>query len=74
LVNNLDAEKVKSVRWYIDCGDDDFLYEGNCLVYIAMKKREIPNEFRVRDGGHGWGYWRESLVDVLGFVSQGFHR
>jgi hypothetical protein len=28
----------KAVRWYIGCGDDDFLYEGNSLVHIAMKK------------------------------------
>ena len=55
----------KSVRWYIDCGDDDFLYEGNSLVHIAMRKREIPHEFRIRDGGHNWTYWRTALPDVL---------
>jgi S-formylglutathione hydrolase FrmB len=37
-----DAEAMKSVKWYFDCGDDDFLYEGNSLVHIAMKKKEIP--------------------------------
>ena len=50
LVNNMPDSLKKSVRWYIDCGDDDFLYEGNCLVHIAMKKKEIPHEFRIRDG------------------------
>ncbi len=64
----------KSVRWYIDCGDDDFLYEGNSLVHIAMRKKEIPHEFRVRDGGHGWTYWRASLPAVLEFVSTAFHQ
>ncbi|MEO5893256.1 MAG: alpha/beta hydrolase-fold protein [Ferruginibacter sp.] len=64
----------KAVRWYIDCGDDDFLYEGNSLVHIAMRKKEIPHEFRIRDGGHNWTYWRRSLPDVLEFVSQGFHQ
>ena len=74
LVNNVPDDQKKAVRWYIDDGDDDFLYEGNCLVHIAMRKKEIPHEFRVRDGGHTWTYWRESLPEVLGFVSQGFHQ
>jgi len=69
-----DAEAMKSVKWYFDCGDDDFLYEGNSLVHIAMKKKEIPHEFRIRDGAHNWTYWRESLPEVLGFVSETFHQ
>lgn len=69
-----DVETLKKVRWYIDCGDDDFLYEGNALVHIAMKKRQIPHEYRVRDGAHNWTYWREALPTVLGFVSDAFHQ
>jgi enterochelin esterase-like enzyme len=74
LINDLPAEQIKSVRWYIDCGDDDFLYEGNSLVHIAMRKKEIPHEFRIRDGGHTWSYWRESLPEVLEFISMAFHQ
>lgn len=74
LVQNMDADKIKSVRWYIDCGDDDFLYEGNALIHIALKKRDVPHEYRVRDGGHTWTYWRTALPDVLAFVSQAFHQ
>lgn len=74
LVNVIKDDQKKAVRWYIDCGDDDFLYEGNSLVHIAMKKKEIPHEFRIRDGAHNWTYWRQSLPQVLEFVSQGFHQ
>ena len=74
LVNAIKDDQKKAVRWYIDCGDDDFLYEGNNLVHIAMKKKEIPHEFRIRDGAHNWTYWRQSLPQVLEFVSQGFHQ
>ncbi len=74
LVENVDVEKIKSVRWYIDCGDDDFLYEGNSLIHIAMRKREIPHEFRIRDGNHGWHYWRTALPEVLSFISRSFHQ
>lgn len=74
LMNTMDVGKLKSVRWYIDCGDDDFLFEGNSLVHIAMKKRKIPHEYRIRDGAHNWTYWRESLPEVLRFVSMAFHQ
>jgi len=74
LINDMPAEDIKSVRWYIDCGDDDFLYEGNSLIHIAMRKKEIPHEFRIRDGDHSWTYWRESLPQVLSFVSDSFHQ
>jgi S-formylglutathione hydrolase FrmB len=79
LINAIDAEALnknrqKQVRWYIDCGDDDFLYEGNSLVHIAMRKKDIPHEFRIRNGGHTWTYWRESLPEVLSFISAAFHQ
>ncbi len=74
LIESVPVEDIKSVRWYIDCGDDDFLYEGNSLAHIAMKKKEIPHEYRVREGRHSWTYWRESLPKVLEFVSQAFHQ
>jgi len=74
LIESISEEHKKDVRWYIDCGDDDFLYEGNSLVHIAMRKKEIPHEFRIRDGGHSWTYWRTALPDVLTFVSEAFHQ
>lgn len=74
LIKNMPEDQKKAVRWYIDCGDDDFLFEGNSLVHIAMRKKEIPHEFRIRDGAHNWTYWREALPTVLEFVSQAFHQ
>lgn len=74
LIEKAESKNLKSVRWYIDCGDDDFLYEGNSLVHIALRKKEIPHEFRIRDGAHSWTYWRESLPMVLKFISDAFHQ
>ena len=74
LVNSMPEDQLKSVRWFIDCGDDDFLYEGNSLIHIALRKKNVPHEYRVRDGGHTWTYWRASLPVVLTFVSDAFHQ
>jgi enterochelin esterase-like enzyme len=74
LIENIPDDQKKAVRWYIDCGDDDFLFEGNSLVHIAMKKKEVPHEFRISDGAHNWTYWRKALPTVLSFVSDAFHQ
>jgi enterochelin esterase-like enzyme len=74
LIDSIPVDKKNEVRWFIDCGDDDFLFEGNSLVHIAMRKKGIPHEFRIRDGGHTWTYWRASLPTVLTFISDAFHQ
>ena len=74
LLETVPVEDIRSVRWYIDIGDDDFLFDVNSLAHIRMRRKDIPREYRVRDGGHRWSYWREALPEVLGFVSQSFHR
>ncbi len=74
LIKSMSKEQIEAVRWYIDCGDDDFLYEGNSLVHLALRNKYIKHEFRIRDGGHTWTYWREALPEVLKFVSDGFHQ
>ncbi|MDH6306373.1 enterochelin esterase-like enzyme [Parabacteroides sp. PF5-5] len=65
-------KQIKQIRWYMSCGDDDFLYEGNSLMHILFKKKEIPHEYRVKDGAHTWSYWRMELPLVMEFVSKSF--
>ena len=74
LARTLPEESLKKVRVYIDCGDDDFLIKGNCALHFLLTDRKIPHEFRVRDGGHTWSYWRTGIVDGLKFIGQSFHR
>ena len=74
LARSLPEDSLKKVRYYIDCGDDDFLTKGNCALHLLLADRKIPHEFRVRDGGHTWSYWRTGIVDGLKFIGQSFHR
>ncbi len=74
LARSQPEDSLKKVRYYIDCGDDDFLIRGNCALHLLLTDRKIPHEFRVRDGGHTWSYWRTGIVDGLKFIGQSFHR
>lgn len=66
------VENLKSIRWYTDCGDNDFFYEGNIEFFLAMKKKGIPIDYRMRSGVHGWYYWVTGLAPILHFLSIGF--
>ena len=74
LMTSMPDSLKKAVRWHIDCGDDDFLSQGNALIHVAMQKKEIPHKFSITDGGHNWKYWRAALPVVLEFVSTSFHQ
>ncbi len=65
-------EKYRTIRWFLDCGDDDFLLDVNFRFYQEMQRAKVPCELRVRDGNHNWEYWRSALYMALPFVSDGF--
>ena len=74
-LENADEDKkaaLRTVRWFLDCGDDDFLFFQNVEYIKTMKMARIPVQFRVRDGIHDWCYWQESLFIALPFISNGF--
>ncbi len=74
IVKTSDTNKTKTVRIYLDCGDDDHLYKGNSTFHILLRDLHIPHEYRVRDGGHQWAYWRSGLKDALKFIGTSFHQ
>ncbi len=74
-VNNATPEvidKLKNIRWYTDCGDNDFFYQGNIAFFLAMKEKGIPIDYRMRSGVHSWYYWVTGLAPILHFISIGF--
>ncbi|WP_346857863.1 alpha/beta hydrolase-fold protein [uncultured Draconibacterium sp.] len=75
IIQNADAkavEALKTVNWFIDCGDDDFTFDPNMEFISALRQKQIPYQLRVRDGGHTWEYWHSALYIALPFVSNCF--
>ena len=66
-------QELRTVKWFVDCGDDDFLFDGNIDFYQAMRRAHIPCQLRVRDGGHTWEYWHSALYIALPWVSRSFN-
>jgi S-formylglutathione hydrolase FrmB len=74
IVETKSADDLKKVRYWIDCGDDDFLTKGNSLLHILLIDKKVPHEYRVRDGGHSWTYWRTGIIDALAFIGDSFRQ
>ena len=65
-------EKLRTVKWFIDCGDDDYLLDLSLSLYQKMRDRDVRSELRVRDGWHSWEYWHQALRLSLPFASRNF--
>lgn len=65
-------QELRTIQWFVDCGDDDFLFDCNLDFYQAMRRAGIPCQLRVRDGGHTWEYWHSALYIALPWVSRAF--
>lgn len=72
IIENTPVDQLKSIRYYIDCGDDDHLIKGNMTLHAILLDKGVPHEFRVRDGAHTWTYWRTALPEVLKFTGASF--
>jgi enterochelin esterase-like enzyme len=72
IVKNKQASELSRVRYWIDCGDDDPLSEGNSLLHTMLLEKQVPHEFRIRDGAHNWLYWRSGIIDALKYIGDSF--
>lgn len=65
-------EQLRSVKWFIDCGDDDFLLHLSLDLYAKMREKNVKAELRVRDGVHNWEYWHTAIRTAFPFASRNF--
>lgn len=74
-VRNADAaaiERLKTVKWFLNCGDDDSLLSLSVELHNLMLGNGVKCELRVCDGVHNWEYWHNCLRTSLPFASRNF--
>ena len=76
-VDNADEgtlQALGSVKWFFDCGDDDYLVKLSFDLHMKMMAKRVKDELRVRDGIHNWEYWHTALRTALPFASRNFDK
>jgi phage pi2 protein 07 len=75
LLNSENLDRFKDLKIYIDNGDDEqTLSRSNEELHILLRDLNINHEFRVRNGGHTFEYWRSSLKNGLNFIDDAFNQ
>jgi len=74
IIDKKTTAELSTVKYWIDCGDDDFLTVSNAELHIVLINKKVPHEFRMRDGAHNWTYWRTGIVDALSFIGDNFRQ
>ncbi len=72
IVQTADEKKLRGVKYYFDCGDNDHITIGNSTLHILMTEHHIPHTFIMRHGRHNWTYWRTGLPGALEFIGKAF--
>ncbi len=67
-------QALRTVKWFFDCGDDDFLVRLSFELHMKMKEKGVKSELRVRNGVHNWEYWHTALRTALPFASRNFDK
>ncbi len=58
-------KQLKSMKWFIDCGSQDFTYQANQDFCHVLDQKGISYQYIPRDGAHNWEYWRPALARAL---------
>jgi enterochelin esterase-like enzyme len=72
LAKTLPADSLNTVKWFIDCGNQDQLREVNKTLHDIFTERNIDHIYHARDGRHDWKFWNEGIYKGLRFMSEGF--
>lgn len=76
-LRNADEEtlqRLRTVKWFFDCGDDDFLFDLSVNIHRLMHEKRVKDELRIRNGVHNWEYWHLALRLALPFASRNFEQ
>lgn len=71
---NLPKETKNKTKWYISCGDDDYLSPNNTTLHNVLKSKAVEHEFRIHNGAHDWPYWRSIVPEFMTFISDSFRK
>lgn len=66
--------KKDSMLMIIDCGVDDFFFQGNQRLHKKMIDLKIPHEYIERPGNHSWMYWKNAVRYQLFYFRNFFYR
>ena len=72
VINMVHLLNGKGLKLIIDCGTEDFFYDGNRRLHETLLERRIPHDYIERPGRHNSDYWCNALTYQLLFFNTFF--
>ena len=70
MAKELSTETLNSVKWYIQCCDNDYHSGPNAELHIVFRNKKVKHEYRVSDGKHSKKCVVSSFHDALEFLKK----
>lgn len=68
-----DLSRFDGLKILVDCGDnEESLSITSDEMHTFMRDNLIDHEYRVRNGGHSFEYWKKSYPEAIKFISNAF--
>ena len=62
----------KDIKLIFDCGVNDFFYDANKRLHLAMLEKNISHDYTERPGAHDWKYWTNAIQYQMLFFDNYF--
>lgn len=72
VIEMLNKVKPNNLKFFIDCGTEDFFYNVNQKLHEKMTYLNIPHAFVSMPGKHNWDYWSQSILLQMAFFDNYF--
>lgn len=69
IAETMTSNSLKTIKWVIDCGNEDRLKDVNKTLHELLTNRNIEHIYHARKGKHNWQFWREGIYQGIKYVS-----
>ncbi len=68
------SKALERTAFFIDAPANGRYYEGNGNAHMLLRDKDLPHEYRVREGEGGFDWFVAGLPEIIGFTAKRFHK
>jgi len=74
LLSEMKPKALDRTSFYIDAPDKGNYFEGNGNAHMLLRDKDLPHEYRVREGNSGFEWSIAGLPEIITFTAKRFHK
>jgi enterochelin esterase-like enzyme len=74
MLPEMKPKALERTSFFIDAPDKGNYYEGNGNAHMLLRDKDLPHEYRVREGNGGFEWFMAGLPEIITFTAKRFHK